>query len=116
VAFDSIFHSKQKASRNYFFLQGDSNRPDIQSVVLKTSKQMKSENLQSFLKTISESCYRMKGTIILDDGKVVSVQLVAKDYKFDEITSSSKQTEIIAIGNDISPKYLKTAYDEASRD
>jgi G3E family GTPase len=113
--FQTTFNTDQKTQKRYFFLQGDSNRPDIQSVVLRTSKPMKSKNLQSFLKTISENCYRLKGTIILDNGKVFSVQLVAADYKFEEIVPSSKQTELIAIGKEISPRYLKTAYDEASR-
>lgn len=103
----------QKAQKKYFFPQGVSNRPDIQSIVLKTSKPMKFDNLQRFLKYISGSCYRVKGTIILDNGKTISIQLVAGDYRFEEIITSSKLTELIAIGEGISVQYLKSAYNEA---
>lgn len=119
VPFDTIFLNstgkEQITPKRFFFLQADTNRPDIQSVVLKTVKPIKAENVNRFVHQLSELCYRMKGTIVLDDGSLISVQLVSGDFRVEIINSPQKQTELIAIGKEITPKMIKTLYDEACK-
>ena len=119
IPYKSIFQisgqSEQQTPKKFFYLQNDTNRPDIQSVVLKTAGKMKADKLDGFLTKLSKSCYRVKGFIVLDNGDLVSVQLVASESGYELIDGNNQQTEIIAIGKGITPKFLKALYDEACR-
>jgi G3E family GTPase len=94
--------------------QGDledcNNRPNIKSAVFKTTKQLKKEYLRNFLHDIISKAIRLKGYILLDAGKSIAIQTVFEEVHTEELNFPVKQTELIAIGEEMDVQLMKRLY------
>ena len=79
-------------------------RPDINSAVLRSTRPLNHSRAELFLKQLSNISYRVKGYILLDNGKNIAIQAVFKNYKMQEITNP--------MGYDVDVKKLKELYDK----
>lgn len=90
--------------------QKPTGRPDINSVVLRTKKKIGANRLEEFIKKLSEKSWRLKGYIELDNDEGVAIQSIFGTYSIEKVTLPIPQSEIIAIGNDFSPRELNNLY------
>ena len=90
-------------------------RPDIESVVIRSSREIKREMLQQFLKNIQKECIRCKGFVKLSDGKPVFLQGVFSEIKLEEVSAFSGPTEFVLIGNFEPQRNLQVIFDEYAR-
>ncbi|MGQ8337181.1 CobW family GTP-binding protein [Sunxiuqinia sp. A32] len=88
-------------------------RPDIESVVIRSSWKISRKNLMKFL-TCHESI-RAKGFIILDDNKTVFLQGVFGSFNIEEVSNISGPTEFVMIGNFKQKENIQILYEEYCR-
>lgn len=74
-------------------------RPEIGFGVLKSVKKISRQNLELFIHDFVNSTYRMKGYVLLDDGRVLAVQTTFDQVRFEEINGYEGNTELIAMGD-----------------
>jgi G3E family GTPase len=72
-------------------------RPDIRSMVIKTTRRIGQENLLAFLRLWSPRAFRIKGFVVLDDGSSVSVQCTAGNVGVKPAQGRQGPTELIAL-------------------
>ena len=72
-------------------------RPDVNSMVIKSSKKVHPEKLRAFLGEWSSKAYRIKGYVNLKEGGTVAVQCTFNNVELVEIENSLHPTEIIAL-------------------
>jgi G3E family GTPase len=80
-----------------------SGRADVSTVVLKTSRPISEEGLQMFLSEVENKIIRMKGYVMLADGRKVKVQSQFGYTSVEEISWYNGPTEIIGLGYYITP-------------
>jgi G3E family GTPase len=80
-----------------------SGRAEISTVVLKTSRPISKEGLKVFLNEVENKMIRMKGFVMLDDGKKVKIQSGFGTTSVEEISWYNGPTEMIGLGYDIGP-------------
>lgn len=86
-------------------------RPEIQSVVFRSVKPLKYNNIERFLSEVTQNCYRLKGYIKTEDDKGYAVQAVFSDFNIQEIPVKVTQTELIAMGENISHEFFNGKYE-----
>jgi G3E family GTPase len=91
-----------------------SGRPAVQSASLKTGKKLCAEKLDSFLNEISLCSIRSKGFLRLSNGGVVLFQSVYGSVSYQPYSNYNGQTELTAIGENISPARLLAMYNQYS--
>lgn len=74
-------------------------RPDLQSVIIKSSRIIKPEKLRSFINSVKDDFIRVKGYVNIDKDKKVSVQGIFDDFSYLEVDWFPEITELIAIGS-----------------
>lgn len=74
-------------------------KPDLESLVIKTSKAISEENLHAFIADIKDRFVRCKGYISVKGKRKVFVQGVYDQYEIMETTYFDAPTELVAIGN-----------------
>lgn len=79
--------------------QAENGRPNLESVVIKTSRLISSENLEFFLKTGISGCIRSKGYINMVSGEKLFLQGSFDEYTLSEAEQFQAPTEIVLIGN-----------------
>ncbi|WP_167610879.1 CobW family GTP-binding protein [Maribellus sediminis] len=72
-------------------------RPEVNSMVIKSSKKVSRENLLEFLNEWAAKAYRIKGYINLKGGETVAVQCTFNDVKLIGVDDSFHPTELIAL-------------------
>ncbi|HYW94584.1 MAG TPA: CobW family GTP-binding protein [Bacteroidales bacterium] len=77
----------------------NSYRPDIRSVVIKSSRTIPLEKLREFIDSEKENFIRCKGFVNIGKSQKVLVQSTFEDYSFEQVDYFPGVTEIIAIGN-----------------
>jgi G3E family GTPase len=107
---EEIFSATVKPQKKLFFVPGNSDRPNVQSIVFRSARAMKVENLYPFLQQLTTKTIRLKGHILLDNGSSVSVQAIADELHTETILLKVRQTELIAMGYEISAHTLKELY------
>ena len=81
-------------------------RPDIDSIVIKSNREISPDNLNLFISTITESCIRCKGFVKVTAERTFFVQGVFNDFKISEVPKIMEPTELVIIGNfELSKKY-----------
>lgn len=85
-------------------------RPDINSSVLRTASKISMEKLQNFLDTYGSKTARMKGYVRLDDDQVMAVQSCFGKSEMTLVNNYHASTELIAMGEDITPREMKEAF------
>ncbi len=73
-------------------------RPDIGSVVIKTTRPIGEKELELFLEEVLQLAYRIKGIVKLNDGNFKAVQAVMGKLKLSNLGKLFQPTELIAIG------------------
>lgn len=73
-------------------------RPDIGSVVLKTTNPIGKKELELFLEEVIPLAYRIKGIVKLDDGSFIAVQAIMGKLQLNNLGKLFQPTELIAIG------------------
>jgi G3E family GTPase len=79
--------------------KAENGRPNLESVVIKTSRLITSENLECFLKTCISGCIRSKGYINMLSGEKLFLQGSFDDYSLVTADYFQAPTEIVLIGN-----------------
>ena len=82
-------------------------RPDIRSVVIRTSSPVSWERLDRFLEAYLPKTYRMKGYVKLSDGSALALQTSFEQYSSETLPNYNGNTEIIAMGDSISPREMR---------
>lgn len=72
-------------------------RPEVHSMVIKSSKKVNRADLQEFLSEWAAKAYRIKGYINLQGGETVAVQCTFSDVKLIKVEDSFHPTELIAL-------------------
>jgi G3E family GTPase len=72
-------------------------RPDIHSMVIKSSRKSTGEQVMAFLRQWAPLAYRIKGYINLKNGSTLAVQCVYDTIEVKEMAGSFYSTEIIAL-------------------
>ncbi len=79
--------------------KAENGRPDLQSVVIKTSRLITFENLDVFLKTCISDSIRGKGYINLVSGEKMFLQSSFDEYTLQKVDQFLAPTEFVLIGN-----------------
>jgi G3E family GTPase len=85
-------------------------RPDIRSVVIRTSRPVAREQLDRFLEKYIPKTYRMKGYVKLSDGSALTLQTSFEQYSSETLPNYNGNTEIIAMGDNISPREMRNMF------
>jgi G3E family GTPase len=80
-----------------------SERAEISTVVLKTSRPISKEALQMFLSEVEKKMIRMKGFVMLNDGTTMKIQSGFGITSVEEILWYNGPTELIGLGYGITP-------------
>ena len=93
--------SPAKKALNYFPAGAAASlgRPDVESVVIRGSHEIKPEAFRQFYNMVKENCIRCKGFIKLAGGKFGFVQGVFDDFILEEVPAFSGAGELVLIGN-----------------
>jgi len=89
-----------------------SERADVSTVVLKTSRPISKEGLQVFLSEVEKKVLRMKGFVMLDDGTKVKIQSQFGRTSVEKIAWYNGPTEIIGLGYYITPTLFGRRFHE----
>ncbi|MGM0376829.1 MAG: CobW family GTP-binding protein [Bacteroidota bacterium] len=100
-SFGQIRFEEGKSASKFFpaLENGDSYRPDIHSVVIKSTRTISLEKLKAFIASEKENFIRCKGFVNTGKSQKVLVQGTFDDYSFEDVEWFQRATEIIAIGN-----------------
>jgi len=79
--------------------QAENGRPNLESVVIKTSRLISSENFEFFLRTCISGCIRSKGYVNMVSGEKLFLQGSFDEYTLAEAGHFQAPTEIVLIGN-----------------
>ncbi len=74
-------------------------RPEIGFGVLRSVRRISGENLEQFIREFARHTYRIKGYVLLKEGKVLAVQTTFDQIRFEEIEGYQGNTELIAMGD-----------------
>lgn len=85
-------------------------RPDVNSMVIKSSKKVNREDLQKFLTDWAAKAYRIKGYINLKEGVTVAVQCTFNDVKLIDVEDSFHPTELIALSDQFTLREWNKAF------
>lgn len=110
VAVEEFFIDKTTIPKKLFFVPGSSERPDVVSAVFRSARPIKHDLVKTFLENVIPKIIRLKGHILLDNGTTISVHAIADEVHTETISSGVRQTELIAMGFDISADELKDLY------
>lgn len=72
-------------------------RPDVNSMVIKTARNISKESLQNFLNEWVPKAYRIKGFVKLKDNKIVAVQCTFDSIAIINVEDGFHPTELIAL-------------------
>lgn len=90
-------------------------RPDIQSIVIRNSLEIKRENLKTFLEINKANCIRCKGYIKLKNNNFAFVQGVFDKINIENIPDFLGPTEFVMIGIFDEKQNLQIIFDEYCR-
>ena len=89
--------TKTGESKFYFDLPEPMNRPEINSMVIKTGRKPSRESLENFLKEWASKSYRIKGFVNIKEKKTIAVQCTFDKIETSEITGYFDSTELVAL-------------------
>ena len=101
----------QEIPRGFKMIPESLGKPDIQSIVFKSTKALPLASKENFLKALSEKMIRIKGFIYLDNGNTIAVQFSGSNLEVKEVNRTIKQTELVAMGFEITFEEVKKLYE-----
>lgn len=72
-------------------------RPDVNSMVIKSARQVSESSLQEFLKNWAGKAYRIKGFVKLNNNKTAAVQCTFNDINVEVLDGDKHPTELVAL-------------------
>ncbi|MCP4751220.1 MAG: hypothetical protein GY866_10020 [Proteobacteria bacterium] len=90
-------------------------RPQISSVLLRTTSRISEEGLTAFLKQFEKKAYRIKGYVNLADDSSVSVQSCFGETHLKPVERIFGPTELIALGPDIEHREFSRFFEKLAR-
>ncbi len=90
------------------------NRPPIKACVLRTHEAISPDKLESFLQELNTYCIRVKGFVNVTNGKGLALQSVFGNTEMKAIAAYTGPTEIVAFGEDITPRLLRDLFRQHS--
>lgn len=101
TSFAHINLDERKSVRKFFpsSEKAENSRPDLSSLVIKSSRLITPQKLDEFLKIIHSGCIRSKGFINLTSGEKVFLQGSFDLFTLHQVESFTHPTEFIVIGN-----------------
>ena len=111
---DDFFNAESiQKDKGVLFSTEDAGRPNnIQSVVIRTAKRLPENELENFMKNISQITIRAKGFVNLEEGNTILFQSVFGKYSYSIYENYSANTEFTAIGEQISVRQIKTIFEK----
>ncbi|MFV0378776.1 MAG: CobW family GTP-binding protein [Mangrovibacterium sp.] len=91
-------------------------RPDMASVVIRSSREISFHSLKKFLDMVQKDSIRCKGFIKLADKRSIFLQGVFNEVDIKEIPAFSGPTEFVLIGNFEDGTNLQVVFDEFTRE
>ena len=98
------------ANRFFRVTPGTTGRPDIQSMVLKTSRKISSAGLLRFLNLWSPHAYRIKGYVVTADEGLLAVQCTGGETEVRKVNSTAGITVLIALTDQFSLREWNRSY------
>lgn len=89
-------------------------RPDINSMVIKTARQVSKASLQLFLKEWALKAYRIKGFVKLAENKSVAVQCTFDSVEIIEVEDGFHPTELVALSDQFTLREWNRAFKKLS--
>ncbi|MDB4582212.1 CobW family GTP-binding protein [Draconibacterium sp.] len=89
-------------------------RPEVNSMVIKTSRQVSRESLQLFLNKWAPIAYRIKGYVKLKERKTVAVQCTFDSVEIVNVEDNFHPTELIALTDQFALREWNRAFKELS--
>ncbi len=87
-------------------------RPDLNSMVIKNSREINEQLLVKFLENINRKVFRYKGFVKVKKNQSYYVQGVFNDKKIEKVSSIPEPTELVLIGNFTNGKQFQSLFDE----
>ncbi|WP_423128154.1 CobW family GTP-binding protein [Gaoshiqia sp. Z1-71] len=112
ATYGKVTFAEVKKSIRFFPEEESFGRPDIESAVIRSSREIKPERLFQFLEKLRPNCIRYKGFVKLVGGKTVFVQAVFNDSSCEEVSDFPGAGELVLIGRFEKGKNLQTMFDE----
>lgn len=88
---------KESVNKLYFENQQSLPRPNVNSMVIKTTRMVSENSVITFLNEWAPKAYRIKGFIKLKEGKTIAIQCTFNDIKISEVKNDFHPTEIVAL-------------------
>lgn len=85
-------------------------RPPINACVLRIHDKLSLQGLKSFIFELQRICTRIKGYVNIKDGGVMGIQTVFDYSDLKEIKEYMGPTEIIAFGDNMTPRELRQIF------
>lgn len=90
-------------------------RPEINSMVIKTTKKISYNSLVAFLNLWAPRAFRMKGFVNLTDNSVCAVQCVFNEIQIQQVDSDFLPTELVALTDSFTLREWNKAFRELSK-
>ena len=87
-------------------------RPDINSMVIKSAKQISQESLKTFLDYWSSKAYRIKGFVKLKDNRTVAIQCTFDTVDIIDVENNFHPTELVALTDQFTLREWNRAFKE----
>ena len=97
----------------YFNNEKPLNRPDLNSMVIKSGKKLTLEALEDFLQEWTSKAYRIKGYANLKNGDTVAVQCTFDKIEILKVDHSFHPTELVAISDQFNLREWYKSYKKA---
>lgn len=88
-------------------------RPNINSMLIKTSRKIRRDSLLRFLKEWASKAYRIKGYVNLKEGGTVAVQCTFDSVEITDVEDSFQPTELIALTDQFTLREWNKGFREA---
>lgn len=88
---------KTAINKFYFGEMKSLPRPEINSMVIKTTRKVSAQSLDGFLKEWAPKAYRIKGFVNLKEGKTIAVQCTFDTIEIQESEIAFHPTELVAL-------------------
>jgi G3E family GTPase len=100
TSFGKIDLSVMKKGLKFFpdLGEGSQGRPDLESVVIKSNREISRNNLNRFIEEYKDEIMRCKGFVKIEKGQTAFVQGVFGDFEIEDIHPLSEPTEFVIIG------------------
>ncbi len=108
---DIDFELGNSALNKYYFNEVKTMpRPDVNSMVIKTARQVSRNALLSFLNHWAPRAYRIKGFVKLKEGKTVAVQCTFDSVELMDVNDSFHPTELVALSDQFTLREWNRAF------